>query len=226
MHYTAFILSALAVPLAIARPALAQPSSNAQGIELYAPTYIMDTSAYWPEGGSPSTEIKCKEAGPSCVNFPPGAAPNETVSVRVFCVAQGHKKKIKLRPKLMSPCPEGSQCAVMSKRRTHHSLEDRSADTWLWLEDADGDVAGLSGEDVSSWINLDGLLREVDGGADDINITVLRDEAPPDEEPPDEEPPNVDVPGSTPDISGRKKNQPPYWPYCLVDDDDTGKHRR
>ncbi|GAW18534.1 hypothetical protein ANO14919_080100 [Xylariales sp. No.14919] len=211
MHYTAFILSALAVPLATARPALTQPSPTSQEIELYAPTYIIDTSAYWSEGGSPSTEIKCTEAGPSCVNFPPGAAPNETVSVRVFCVARGHKKKRRLRPKLMSPCPEGSQCAVMSKRRTHHSLEDPSADTWLWLENADGDVAGLSGEDVSSWINLDGLLREVNGGADDID---------------DEVPPDVDVPGSTPDISGRKKKQLPYRPYCLVDDDDAGKRRR
>ncbi|TGJ82880.1 hypothetical protein E0Z10_g5876 [Xylaria hypoxylon] len=195
MRYTTFILSALAAPLINARPPFETRSPSTNEVELYAPTYIMDTPASWQIKKQSSISIQCKDPGPACMGFPPGAPKNETIWVRVVCVAKGKGSKKKLHPGVMNPCPSESRCLLISESPSQHARTKRSTDAWLWIENDAGEIPGLSGEqgeDFSSWTNLDGLLREVGSEADDLNIAAV-------------DPITVDIPDPMPESPNRKK---------------------
>ncbi|KAI0537171.1 hypothetical protein GGR58DRAFT_502513 [Xylaria digitata] len=203
MRYAALILSVLAAALANARNPLNPISKKA---ELYAPTYIMDTPADWPGGENSSIVLKCEKKGKTCMSFPKGAPENETISVRVICVEKTYidQNKTVLAPSLMNPCPAGSRCALVVENPT-----PPSNDSWPWLEDEDedGEIAGLREEEeegISSWMNLDGLLHEVDAG---VNITTVRDEKP-------------YIPDPTLEKSEKKEEKPKL--VCVVDEDSPG----
>ncbi|KAI0423903.1 hypothetical protein F5Y09DRAFT_354328 [Xylaria sp. FL1042] len=176
MHFTTIVLPALGASFATATPHhtgthddnISHKSRSTASIgetELYAPTYRV-AGLFWPMGAgqNPSTlELKCRTIGAQCLDFPPGAPANESISVRVYCKVV-KLIPIEVRPTFMYPCPLGSRCTL------EYSAEQRPSEVTelaLWTQDEDGFLPGLEFErELSSWVSLDGLLQRVDGVVD------------------------------------------------------------
>ncbi|KAI1429124.1 hypothetical protein F5Y12DRAFT_798447 [Xylaria sp. FL1777] len=217
MRLTSFILSALTATLTTGAPqpriqAAPGAQHTAIGIgpratDLHAPTYILDTPT--PGGNHSKIELQCTKMGPQCMDFPPGAPANQTFSVRVYCA---NNNLSGLRPVIMNPCPQGSKCTwTYTSPEAAAAGEEENFEEALWTQDEDGFVPGLAlEEELSSWINLEGLIRRVDDGEEKGQEKESSGSVMP-------------VSVSSYDTYDPERLQgKPYKFYCVVDDDDAG----
>ncbi|KAI3326342.1 hypothetical protein HD806DRAFT_552613 [Xylariaceae sp. AK1471] len=221
MPLATLLLGALAAPLIQGLPQHQQQGSGTQEITLYTPTYSIANPFFFThththshshpgqqQHNNGTHQFKCKFLGPQCGRLPPGAPKNESISVKVYCVAHhvrvpgdDHKGfKYELRPKMMSPCPWGSECHLerpATKHHHHHHHHHQiphprtvpttntsstpadvavvpDTDIWMWIEDGIHGIPGLRTA-ASSWVGgLDGFMKKVDGtDEDDARVVTI-----------------------------------------------------
>ncbi|KAI0100191.1 hypothetical protein GGR51DRAFT_564410 [Nemania sp. FL0031] len=189
MYSPALLAGAFTVSAVAAAPHT--PLPNMTEVRISMPSFLMSTSLFpslAPASGSPphssdlDLHLRCLGIGPQCMDIyviPPDKGP---LAVRVYCSAvpkppgyqDGKPNDFIVRPTMMYPCPDNSSCRVelagpqmaSSLLRPLPYARSAASDAWRFFENEKSVVPGLETEDTKGWIQLDGLIREVEEGDD------------------------------------------------------------